>query len=69
MIKGQMNKGTINKLHILGHEKDEWMPALLKEIDADQLPLCYGGTSSSSHWTRMLQNVINWKFYRFILYG
>ena len=27
-----------------GCKKDEWVAALLKEIDADQLPAAYGGT-------------------------
>lgn len=27
-----------------GYDKDEWQAALLKEIDADQLPLSFGGT-------------------------
>ena len=27
-----------------GYDREEWQAALLKEIDADQLPACFGGT-------------------------
>ncbi|XP_057372737.1 SEC14-like protein 2 [Daphnia carinata] len=32
------------KIKLFGNNKNEWMPALLEEIDADQLPAHYGGT-------------------------
>ena len=39
-----MHQTTINKLRMFGHDKREWLPAMLDEIDADQLPAMYGGT-------------------------
>jgi len=38
-----LNKNTIDKIRIYGHDKEEWTRALLEEIDADQLPVYYGG--------------------------
>ena len=39
-----LNKNTIDKIRIFGHDEMEWKAALLEEIDADQLPVYYGGT-------------------------
>jgi hypothetical protein len=39
-----LNKNTLDKIRIFGHDKEEWTKALLEEIDADQLPAYYGGT-------------------------
>lgn len=35
---------TLDKINIFGFDKKEWSAALLKEIDAEQLPAQYGGT-------------------------
>ncbi len=43
MIKPVFHKDTIEGLRIFGQDKTEWIPALLKEIDASQLPPVYGG--------------------------
>ena len=39
-----MDERTANKIQIFSHDSDVWKPALLAEINADQLPACYGGT-------------------------
>ena len=39
-----MNQHTIDKIRVYGTNEREWKEALLAEIDADQLPACYGGT-------------------------
>ena len=39
-----INEGTANNIKIYGHTSEEWKKELLKYIDADQLPACYGGT-------------------------
>lgn len=44
MIKPFMQQNTLDKLRFFGHNKDEWAAAMLEEIDADQLPVLYGGT-------------------------
>ncbi|EFX85396.1 hypothetical protein DAPPUDRAFT_238038 [Daphnia pulex] len=35
---------TLDKIRIFGYDKEEWTAALLEEIEADNLPLHYGGT-------------------------
>ena len=39
-----MHEKTVSKFLIYGNECEMWQKALLAEIDADQLPACYGGT-------------------------
>lgn len=43
VIKAFLDENTINKVNILGSNYSE---ALLKEIDAENLPVEYGGSSS-----------------------
>ena len=44
ILRRFMDERTANKIQIFSHDSDVWKPALLAEIDADQLPACYGGT-------------------------
>ncbi|KAI9561268.1 hypothetical protein GHT06_012224 [Daphnia sinensis] len=44
MVKPFLHQVTLDKISVFGCDKDEWSAALLKEIDADQLPVYYGGT-------------------------
>jgi hypothetical protein len=44
-----------------GHKKDEWLPALLKEIDSDQLPAYYGGTMIDSDGDPRFTSKVNSK--------
>ena len=44
MIRPLLTQVTLNKLKVLGCDRDEWTAALLEDIDADQLPVHYGGT-------------------------
>ena len=39
-----MHQATIDKMKIFGSDKEEWAAALLEDIEADNLPLHYGGT-------------------------
>ncbi len=39
-----MHQNTLDKVRIFGTNKEEWTAALLEEIEADNLPLHYGGT-------------------------
>ena len=41
-----LDKNVVDQIRIFGTNKDEWKAALLEEIDADQLPVYYGGTLS-----------------------
>ncbi|XP_046460612.1 SEC14-like protein 2 [Daphnia pulex] len=43
-LKPFMHQATLDKMRIFGHDKEEWAAALLEEIEADNLPLHYGGT-------------------------
>lgn len=44
MIKPLLNPTSVSSIKVFGSNRDEWVPALLEEIDADQLPVYYGGT-------------------------
>jgi len=44
ILRRFMDERTANKIQIFSHDSDVWKPALLTEIDAAQLPACYGGT-------------------------
>jgi len=44
ILRPLVNEKTANKVVIYSHDQEEWKKALLEEIDADQLPACYGGT-------------------------
>lgn len=39
-----MQKRTLDKIRIYDFDATRWKAALLEEIDADQLPVHYGGT-------------------------
>jgi hypothetical protein len=45
-----------------GHKKDEWVPALLKEIYSDQLPAYYGGTMTDSDGDPRCTSKVSSKF-------
>lgn len=44
MVKPFLSQVTLNKIRVFGQEPDKWKAALLEEINADQLPVHYGGT-------------------------
>ena len=44
LLKPFLKKSTIDKVMIFGYNQDEWKAALLEEIDANQLPVEYGGS-------------------------
>ncbi|KAJ3129289.1 cytosolic factor, phosphatidylinositol/phosphatidylcholine transfer protein [Nowakowskiella sp. JEL0407] len=46
IVKGWLDQGIIDKIHILG---DDYKEVLLSHIDADQLPVEFGGTCECAH--------------------
>ncbi|XP_032781292.1 SEC14-like protein 2 [Daphnia magna] len=44
LIKPFLHESDVPKIKIIGNNKNEWLAALLEEIEADQLPVHYGGT-------------------------
>ena len=48
MVKPFLHQVTLDKISVFGFDKNEWSAALLKEIDADQLPVHYGGTMTDA---------------------
>ncbi|KAI9561272.1 hypothetical protein GHT06_012228 [Daphnia sinensis] len=44
MVKPLLPATDFPKIKIFAADKNEWLPAILEEIDADQLPSFYGGT-------------------------
>jgi hypothetical protein len=44
IMKPFLHQATLDKMRIFGHDKEEWTAALLEEIEANNLPLYYGGT-------------------------
>jgi hypothetical protein len=54
MVKPFLNPVTLEKISVLGFDRKEWSAALLMEMDANQLPVRYGGTmkESDSKWNQ-----------------
>ena len=48
-VKPFLHPVTLDKISVFGFDKNEWSAALLKEIDADQLPVHFGGTMTDSN--------------------
>lgn len=44
-----LDKNVVDQIRIFGTNKEEWKAALLEEIDADQLPVYYGGTMTDEN--------------------
>jgi hypothetical protein len=44
IIKPFLHERTANKVLIFNPDSEGWKEAILAEVDADQLPACYGGT-------------------------
>lgn len=44
MIKPFLNERTRNKIQIHGHDAQQWKAAILAEVNAEELPVAYGGT-------------------------
>ena len=42
-----LDKNLNEQLRMFGSNREEWTAALLEEIDADQLPVLFGGTMTS----------------------
>ena len=57
-MKPFMHKGTVDKIRIFDCNKDEWSRALLEEIDADQLPVHYGGALTHSNGDPKCPNLV-----------
>lgn len=63
IVKPFLHQMTLDKINIFGFDQKEWSAALLKEIDAEQLPAQYGGTltdlkASDSSKVSFLINII-----------
>ena len=43
LIRSTVRQATVDKIRVFGTNRDEWVKALLEEIDPDQLPVHYGG--------------------------
>ena len=48
IVRPLMDERTANKMVIYVHDENEWKQALLADVDADQLPPCYGGTNETN---------------------
>ena len=44
MMKPFLHQATIEKMRIFGSNREEWIAAILEEVDADQVPAFYGGS-------------------------
>ncbi|KAK9496821.1 hypothetical protein O3M35_012950 [Rhynocoris fuscipes] len=44
VVKNFLNDYTLSKIHIFKSEPHKWKPVILEQINADQLPVIYGGT-------------------------
>lgn len=62
MVKPFLGQATLAKIRIFSHDTKAWKAALLDEIDADQLPVHYGGTMTDPDGNPMcLSKVLNLK--------
>lgn len=63
MIKPFLGQGTLDKIKIFGSDPKVWKAALLQEIDANQLPVHYGGSATDPDGNPMcLSKVIRFSF-------
>ena len=46
MLKPFIHERTRNKIQVFGHDEKEWKAALLKCVNAEELPVAYGGTKT-----------------------
>ena len=44
MVRPLLSQVTLDKIKVFGTDREQWTEALLQDIDADQLPVHYGGT-------------------------
>ena len=64
MIKPFLGQGTLDKIKIFGSDPKVWKAALLQEIDANQLPVHYGGSATDPDGNPMcLSKVIRFFFH------
>lgn len=59
ILKPFISEKTGSKIRIFGHDSNEWKSALLEEIDADQLPVTYGGTVTDPDGNPNCQTKVN----------
>ncbi|KZS17891.1 SEC14 protein 2 [Daphnia magna] len=59
MVKPFLHQATLDKISVFGFDRNEWSVALLKEIDADQLPVYYGGTMTDSNGDSKCSSKVN----------
>jgi len=60
MVKPFLHPVTLDKISVFGSDKSEWSAALLKEIDADQLPVHFGGTMTDSNGDPKCSSLVSW---------
>ena len=59
MFKPFMTQSTIDKFRIYGTDKEEWIKALLEDIDPHQLPKHWGGTMIDPDGDPMCSSKVN----------
>jgi len=61
-MKPLLNKATVDKVMIFGSdpiETEKWKAALLDEIEADQLPVIYGGAMTDPEGDPRCLHMVN----------
>ena len=59
MIKSLLNETTVNKFRVFDCNSEKWKAALLEEINANQLPVYYGGTQRDPDGNAMCLSKVN----------
>uniref|UniRef100_A0A0P5N3Q7 Cral/trio domain-containing protein n=2 Tax=Daphnia magna TaxID=35525 RepID=A0A0P5N3Q7_9CRUS len=59
MIKPFLNERTRNKIQIHGHDAQQWKAAILAEVNAEELPVAYGGTLIDSDGNPNCATMVN----------
>ncbi|XP_055629131.1 SEC14-like protein 2 [Toxorhynchites rutilus septentrionalis] len=60
MVKGLLGEYTIEKIKIYKSDQSKWLPAILEQCDADQIPKYFGGTQTDEDGNPRCEKKICW---------
>lgn len=63
LIQPLLNHSTLDKMKIFNSNKEEWLPALLEEISADEIPAHYGGSLTDPDGDPKCPGKVNYMMY------
>lgn len=60
IVKKFLDEYTISKIFLFKTNSEKWLPRLLEQIDASQLPKCFGGTMTDPDGSPLCKTIINY---------